>query len=149
MNSLVLHSIITSTWWPGWLPRGNVFTPFSQYFLTNLPLSQRWRSTPSGMTTKRCGIHKRTHLHLCIGVSAPLLERAWLAFWCLFTYEMEMIFIQFTDNWLVLYVSLFDPLHTGNTNMQANKLRHTFLTEHSCLHMPFITLHLNFDFCQT
>lgn len=38
---------------------------------------------------------------LCIGVSLPLLERAWLALWDFFTGEMKMICIQFTDGWLL------------------------------------------------
>lgn len=108
-----------------------------------------------------------------IDVFVPHLWWAWLALWCLFTYEMEMILIQFTDHWLILFrVSLWPASYwkhrhaqkPSNTQAWLKSMnwkaiwtyKKTFFNQMKDV-LPrglmfahtFITLHLNSNFCQT
>lgn len=97
----------------------------------NLPVSKQQPSTPSGMMEKkkkrRRKMYKHIQLHLYRRLCASSARVCSLALWCLFTSEKEMIFIQFTDDWLILYLHLFDLLLTGNTSMHTNTHTQTWL----------------------
>lgn len=76
---------------------------------------ERWRKRG------RHKLYKRIHLYLCIGVCVSARACS-LPMWCLFTSEMEMIFIQFADDWLILYLCLFNLLEK-----QTSTRIHTFV----------------------